>query len=50
MTSAWHDPMFGVLQSKNDDVVFELRTQHRQHRNKKILFVGGDALVELLAS
>ena len=39
-----HQPMFGVLQGKYDDVEFELKTLRRIHNLDQILFVGGDGL------
>ena len=40
----YHPPMWGVLQSSYDDVEAELNTLRNRHRDKFILFVGGDGL------
>ena len=40
----YHPPMWGVLQSSNDDVEAELNVMRNAHLDKRILFVGGDGL------
>ena len=40
----YHKPMWGVLQSSYADVEKELEVMREQHKDKRILFVGGDGL------